>query len=273
MKELTHKDGNITIFGRDSQVMCEVSDNKVDAIITSPPYNTNQKYWGKVNYNDKVSDIEYRHLLSRVFHECHRVLKEEGVFFLNVGFNRQDLKKAWDVLSIAESSGFGYFQPVIWMKSYQGEGHHRGSKNPNQFYLNYEYIFILTKTDKFKIEPKRIGIPYKVKSNLKRFKHKEDVRDAGNVWFIPYDTQSGADRIKYPSIYPFKLVQNCIDVLNVDKGIILDPFCGTGTTLIVAEDNGLNAIGYDITFNIDEFNKRKRQYEEKKTKNNKTKSV
>jgi len=48
MKELIHKDGNITIFGRDSQVMCEVSDNKVDAIITSPPYNTNQKYWGKV---------------------------------------------------------------------------------------------------------------------------------------------------------------------------------------------------------------------------------
>jgi len=266
MPRLVHKEGNIIIYGEDSRVMCEVNDEYVDSIITSPPYNVKKKYIGKREYHDNLNDFEYFHMLYDIFKECYRVLKKEGVFFLNVGFNREDLKKAWKVLEVAEQAGFIYFQPIIWMKSFMGKGHYSPSKNPKHFYLNYEYIFILVKDEKFKLNAKKIGIPYTDKSNLKRYNHSVDLRDAGNVWFIPYETRNKDSRILYPSIYPFKLVQNCIDVLDKDNGIILDPFCGVGTSLIVAEDNGFDAIGYDVTFNIEGFKQRKKGYE--KWKNN-----
>jgi len=272
MINLIHKEGKITIHGRDSQIMCETSDDSIKAIVMSPPYNFKKKYKGYYDYDDNLEEWKYRYMLGKVFRECYRVMKDDGVMFLNVGFNRDHLKRAWDVLQIAEETGLKYFQPVIWMKSFMGEGHHSPSGNPKQFYLNYEYIFILTKTDDFYINPKKVGIPFKDKSNLERFGHEEDIRDAGNIWFIKYETRNKDTKTKYTSMFPFELVQRCIDVIEPKKNdIILDPFCGSGTTLIVAEDNGLKAIGYDITFNIDEFKNRKKQYEKKK-KDNETKS-
>ena len=51
---------------------------------------------------------------------------------------------------------------------------------------------------------------------------------------------------EHPAIFPRKLVEKCIKVSGCKKGIVLDPFLGTGTTSLVAEELGLNSIGIEI---------------------------
>jgi len=265
---------NIKIYANSSEVMEEVKDDYVDIIITSPPYNFKSiTYIGThYNYRDNLKEDEYFSMLKRVFRECYRVMKDDGVFFLNVGFNRDNLRRAWQVLHVAEEAGFKYYQPIVWLKSFDGQGHHSPSNNKKHFYLNYEYIFILTKTDNFLIESKKVGIPFKDKTNIKRRGHKEDLRDAGNVWFIPYDTKSGKkeNRVVFKSLFPFELARRCL-MVKINKEVLLDPFCGTATTLLVGNKLGLECIGYDVSFNEEEFEKRKKQYEEVHRKSMRTK--
>jgi site-specific DNA-methyltransferase (adenine-specific) len=90
-----------------------------------------------------------------------------------------------------------------------------------------------------------MGVPYKDKSNIARFKGiKEDKRCRGNVWFIPYPTTHGAK--DHPASFPIDLPLWCIQLAGT-TGTVLDPFAGSGTTLLAASQLGLDSIGIDIS--------------------------
>lgn len=75
------------------------------------------------------------------------------------------------------------------------------------------------------------------------------MRCRGNVWFIPYDTiKSKSDRNNHPAIFPIALPEMCIKLSGANKeSLIVDPFMGTGTTLIACKKLGINGIGFDIS--------------------------
>src|SRR6185437_9118017 len=92
-----------------------------------------------------------------------------------------------------------------------------------------------------------IGVPFKDKSNIARRGHAQDKRCAGNVWYIPYETvKSKAQKFNRPAGFPVELPERCIRLTGRDKGVVLDPFLGTGTTLVAAERLGWEGIGIDI---------------------------
>jgi site-specific DNA-methyltransferase (adenine-specific) len=98
-----------------------------------------------------------------------------------------------------------------------------------------------------KLDRLAIGVPFKDKSNIARRGHAKDLRCRGNTWFIPYDTvQSKAAKFHHPSTFPVALPRWCIRLHGRQDALVLDPFMGTGTTVVAAELEGARSIGIDL---------------------------
>lgn len=234
------------IYFKSSECMEELEDNSIDVIVTSPPYNRGKNYSdtdGNV-YNDKLPDHEYFSLLLKVWKECFRVLHPQGVFFLNIGDSAQDQGKSEQVVQKAEEAGFTRIQTIIWVKSILGRGHYTPSGGDKRLNNIWENVFLLVKDKKqFQIYPKDIGIPYSDKSNIGRY-GETDLRDAGNIWFIPYSKTTGATIKKgHDAPFPIELPIKCIQLTRAKS--ILDPFLGTGATLGAAKILDIKGFGYE----------------------------
>lgn len=225
----------------------EIKDKSVKVVVTSPPYNLRTKY---KTYKDNRKD--YLVWMGNVFLEIYRVLKDDGHFFLQVGGVNLSPIIPWLVLQKALKNKFILQNEIIWVKNISIHDNSFGQFKPinSQRYLNntHEFIFHLTKTGNVSINRLRIGVPLKYKCNLKRWNHAENKRCRGNVWFIPYDTiQSKEDRDNHPAIFPVSLSLMCLKLADVTVGdLVIDPFVGTGTTLLGCRKLGVDGIGFDI---------------------------
>ncbi|MFQ5981198.1 MAG: DNA-methyltransferase [Candidatus Heimdallarchaeota archaeon] len=242
----TIEDGKQKIFVKSSENMTEISDEVIDVIITSPPYNVGKDYSNdRSRYNDKKRYSDYLSLLLKVFRECYRVLADDGIFFLNIGDSARDQGKSEDVVRCAVEAGFKRLQTVIWAKSLFGKGHYTPSGGDRRLNNMWEFIFVLYKSKKYQIAPKKIGIPYSDKSNIGRYSE-EDRRDAGDIWFIPYLKTTGATIKKgHEAPFPIELPLKCLKLVPGAK-TVLDPFAGTGSTLRAAKELDLVGYGYEL---------------------------
>jgi site-specific DNA-methyltransferase (adenine-specific) len=120
----------------------------------------------------------------------------------------------------------------------------------SDFFLNpgWEHVWHLTPTGRSPIDRQAIGVPYVWKDQPARFGHGRPVHCRGSAWQLPYDTvQSNAERSNHPSTYPIELVLTCLRLAKLAPGdLVLDPYAGTGTTLVAAKMLGLSAIGIEI---------------------------
>lgn len=237
---------NQTIYYRSSENMYEIQDNSIDVIITSPPYNRNKSYSDDTGeaYNDKQPKEKYFEFLSRVWQECFRVLKPNGMFFLNIGDAAPDQGLSEEVVQLAVEAGFHRLQTIIWIKSFLGKGHFTPSGGSRRLNNLWENIFVLVKDKKsYQMNPKAIGIPYADKSNIGRYAD-EDLRDAGNVWLVPYYKTTGATIKKgHEAPFPIELPYKCIKLAEGET--VLDPFAGTGSTLAASRLLGKKGYGYE----------------------------
>ncbi|MEM2966825.1 MAG: site-specific DNA-methyltransferase [Candidatus Nitrosocaldus sp.] len=238
-----------------------LNDKEIDVIVTSPPYNIGIKY---NKYDDTIPRQRYLDWMEAVGKECKRVLKDDGSFFLNMGYKPKD---PWVALEVAfRLRNHFVLQNIIhWIKSIsiskedvgdypniKGDiavGHYKPVNS--SIFLNkcHEYIFHFTKKGDVKLDKLAIGVPYQDKSNIGRWEHtKQDLRDRGDVWFIPYETiQSRAEQRPHPSTFPPKLPIMCIKLHGLDKvKLVLDPFMGIGNTAIACIRLGVDYIGFEI---------------------------
>jgi site-specific DNA-methyltransferase (adenine-specific) len=234
--------GDQTIFFKSSTSMDELLDESIDLIVTSPPYNRKKKYADE--YSDNLPEEEYHQLLETVFTECYRVLKDNSLFFLNIGDGANDQGKSEKVAQIAEKCGFKRIQTLIWVKSILGKGHYTPSGGDRRLNNLWEYIFLLAKGRNYQIDPKAIGIPYADKSNIGRYSD-TDLRDPGNVWLINYSLTTGKTIKKgHEAPFPVELPYRCIK-LSKNVKMVLDPFGGTCSTLAAAQYLKIKGIAYE----------------------------
>jgi site-specific DNA-methyltransferase (adenine-specific) len=238
-----------------------LGDGDVDVIVTSPPYNLNIKY---SKYNDTIPRQEYLDWIETVAGECNRVLNDKGSFFLNIGYTGKDPWVAFEVAFRLRDT-FVLQNTIHWIKNISILKEDAG-KYPNivgdiavghfkpinsKLYLTkcHEYIFHFTKKGNVELEKLAVGVPYQDKTNIGRWKAaKQDLRDRGDTWFIPYETIWSADKQRpHPSTYPIKLPLMCIKLHGTERTkLVMDPFMGIGNTAIAAQRLGIDYIGFEI---------------------------
>lgn len=240
--------------------MRALRDKSVDIVVTSPPYNRCINYG---QYRDNLSRSEYLSWMEEVGIQIKRVLRNDGSLFLNIGDKPKDQWISSDVASIFRSQ-FVLQNKIIWLKSLSVDkndvpkntsiisnfsiGHYKPVNSP--FYLNnyYEFIYHFTKEGDIRLNKLSMGHSYQDKSNIKRWKSvMGDTKPVGNAEYIPYDTiQSRNDR-PHPATFPVKLPEFCISLHGSANGtIVMDPFCGMGSTALAAMKLGTSFIGYDL---------------------------
>lgn len=231
------------IYHGDSlDILESIAENSVDCVVTSPPYNIGKDYGV---YKDDIPRIEYMKWIDRVFYKVYKTMKPNGSLFLNLGNRPSDQLFCHEVIDQL-TTYFELQNTIIWVKSIDGKGHFKPITSKRFLNDCFEYIFHLTKKKDVELDKLSIGIPYTDKTNIKRWNSiKDDVRDRGNVWFIPYKTKNTKD--KHPTMFPEKLPEMCIKLHGLDKDmVVMDPFMGSGTVPIVAKKLGVDYIGIEI---------------------------
>jgi len=222
--------------------------NSVDIVITSPPYNIGVKYR---TYKDNKTMHHYLLWLQQVFSQIKRILKDGGSIFLNLGSTNIMPWLAYDVASHLRDL-FMLQNHIVWVKSISiGEttyGHFKPINSPRFTNHTYEEIFHFTKNGDVGIDRLSIGVPYMDKNNIANKADSRDLRCRGNCWFIPYKTiRSRSEKGNHPATFPEKLVERCIKLAGYDDDtVVCDPFLGSGTTLVVAEQLGINGFGIEL---------------------------
>jgi len=236
-----------TIYSMDCLVgMQQIPDRSIDICVTSLPYNIGIDYG--VNYDDNMPVAAYVEFLDRVGVEIRRVLKDDGSFFLNLGFALRDPTVPFKVIDRL-STRFVVQNVITWVKSISvndtSYGHYKPVNSNRYHYGGFEYLFHLTKTGTVSLDKVATGVPYKDKTNIARWKTGADTHDRGNVWFIPYPTVKSAK--PHPAAFPFDLPLMCIKDHGYTKNtVVLDPFMGSGTTALAAQRLGCAYIGFEI---------------------------
>lgn len=233
----------------------------VDVVVTSPPYNLGVQYGV---YDDTVDRESYLDWLVQWAVKVNRVLHPRGSLFLNIGGKPSD---PWGPMEVALRlrKHFALQNTIHWIKAIAidktapGDGHgpdeeiNLGHIKPinSRRYLSdaHEYVFHFTQTGDVELDRLAIGVPYKHKSNITRWKSAgQDLRCRGNTWFIPYRTIVSRDRERpHPATFPPRLAEMCVRLHGLSRvGLVMDPFMGTGNTALACLDLGVSCVGFEI---------------------------
>lgn len=240
------------------EVMKNIEDESVDMVITSPPY-ANQR---KDSYNS-VSEDKYINWFRPIAKEIKRILKPSGSFFLNIKphvVNGQRSCYVFDlILSLVREVGFNYIDELCWVKNPYP------IKSNKRFKNSFEPIYHFSKTIKIKFNPLACGTQVK-ECSYKRAKRKicgspkngsNLNMDHSNILNIELARPSNVINVnnvvnqyslkkEHPATFPEALVDFFIKSFSDEVDVVLDPFVGSGTTLVASKNLNRKYIGIDL---------------------------
>lgn len=247
---------------KSSESMDELKDESIQTIVTSPPYYQDKNYGNhETNLENRDSYREYKEGLKTVLEECFRVLKPDGKLCLNLmdpyttvdthgRFQRLPLTQ--EITIFLEELGLDYMETIRWCKNrYGNSGTVFGSyPHPTNLYFagSYENLLIFRKW---------VNEDYYQTRSLPEKQVKEDskvTKEEWREWTDPTWEFDGVDRNDdHPAKFPYELPYRCIRMFSFVGDKVLDPFCGSGTTLKAAVDTDRYPIGYEIEQEYEEI--------------------
>jgi len=221
------------LYCASSAQMSEIPDESIHLMVTSPPYNA------KKEYDDDLSLAEYRELLYAVFAETYQKLVTGGRACINIANLGRKPYIPLHSYIIEDMLAIGYHMrgEIIWDKassagSSTAWGSWLSAANPVLRDV-HEYILVFSK-DSF--SRKRNG----KENSISKADFLEWTK---SVWTFP---AVSAKRIGHPAPFPEELPHRLIQLYTFVGDVVLDPFCGSGTTCLSALKSGRHYIGYDI---------------------------
>jgi len=215
------------------EVLSLIEQESIDLVVTSPPYNVSKEY------ENKLSETEYKDFSLQWLKECHRVLKPDGRICVNIPFCMNDKGKTFYILPLIleafKEAGFHYRHLIVWDQLNAGCETAWGSwKSVSSPWIRHMTEFILVG---YKNQWK------KLESGVSDINEKEFMIYTNDKWKM--NTES-AKKIGHPAPYPEELVYRCIKLFSYVDDVVLDPFLGSGTTMKVCQENRRSCVGIEM---------------------------
>jgi site-specific DNA-methyltransferase (adenine-specific) len=225
----------ITIYNDDILTIDAIEKESIDLIVTSPPYGVDIKYG---NYDDSIPYFEYLEFTEKWLAKCYILSKKDGRLCLNIPLDKNkggQQSVCADITTIAKKVGWKYHATIIW--------------NEQNISRRTAWGSWLSASAPYVIAPVEV-ILVMYKKRWKKFsKGESDItRDEFLEWTNAVWNFSGEskNRIGHPAPFPIELPKRCIKLFSYVNDIVLDPFLGSGTTLLAADENKRYGIGVEI---------------------------
>lgn len=212
--------------GDAESVLKNIPPYSAQCVVTSPPY----LGMGLVRPDETLE--EYLDAIVRIFKSVRVTLNDDGVVWLLLGdsYDKSSLTGfPWSVASALLRDGWRIRSDVIWAKdvSFIDVEHARSSiLGANRPAKSHEHLFMLTKNKSYSY-------------------HGDAVRQGGHnlksVWVIPKEPAQTQF-----ATFPPVLVETCIAASTKEGDLVIDPFCGSGMTGVVAQRMGREFTGIEI---------------------------
>lgn len=258
---------NEIIQGDCIQVLKNLDDCSVDLVYMDPPFYTQKEHTLKNRNNtkeysfcDKWDSLEdYIMFIKRVLLNCKKVMKDSGSIFFHCD------KSASHYIRVALDEVFGmqnFQSEIIW-------NYKRWSNSKKGLLNAHQTIYFYSKSQDFKFNT--VYTDYSPTTNLDQilqdrerdengksvYKKDEDGNivlskekkgvPLSDIWEIPYLNPKANERVGYPTQKPVLLLNQILNISTQENDLVLDPFCGSGTTCVSAKLMNRKFIGIDIS--------------------------
>ena len=229
--------------------MKDIPDNKIDLVITDPPFAINFKS-KKANYNriasrvlpgyNEIESKDYYNFTYNWMNQINRVLKKSGSMYVFSGWN--NLK---DILTALDENGFITINHIIWKYQF-------GVVTSKKFVTSHYHCLYVCKNNN-----ERKFFPYsRFDKNAKTSDGKSlHYNDKEDVWNIKREYWTGDE--KTPTKLPAEIIKKILEYSSEEKDIVLDPFLGSGQVAVLSKMLKRKYLGFEIVKEYYNFAKKR----------------
>ncbi len=228
---------NVDLYNHDILRITAIPKSSIDLIVTSPPYNVNIKY---NSHRDGASYRDYLRFTEAWLRKCYTLAKDDGRFCLNIPLDKNkggQQAVCADITNIARKVGWQYHSTIIWNEGNISRRTAWGS------WMSASAPYVIAPVEVIVVLYKRT---WKKTSGSKNndITKQEFMEWTNGVWTFSGQNKKGAGG--HPAAFPIELPKRCIKLFSYIEDTVLDPFVGSGSTLIAALQNDRRGVGVDI---------------------------